>query len=246
MNFDYATLERRIAALEASQSASLRFGRVTSIEGGKTRVELADGQKTVSYDLSTVQSRVLRDQEIKMPDIGEPVACLFSGQGNEQGVVLGAYYNGEENDPGQPQRIDYRRYEDGTELWYDRETHKLVAKVKGDCEIEAEKKIVAKAKEDIEIETEQKASVRAKSMISLQSDECIKINAPVILLEGMLNSTDADGSPGKGVLSGNFVVRNGDVTIPESDATAGAVSLRQHLHEGVESGSSVTQKPVGG
>ena len=44
MSFDFAALERRIAKLEASQTASLRFGRVTGVEGGKIRVQFQDGQ----------------------------------------------------------------------------------------------------------------------------------------------------------------------------------------------------------
>lgn len=187
MTFDFAALERRIAALESAQTASLRFGRVTGVSGGKVRVEFADGQSMNSYDLSTVQSRVLKDQDIKMPDIGEPVVCLFSGQGCEQGVCLGAYYNGQENDPGQPSTMDYHRYEDGTELFYDRQNHKLVAKVMGDCEIDCEKTMVAHAKEEI------------------------TLKAPQIKIQGFLSMENYDGSATTGVLKGHFHVVEGDI-----------------------------------
>ena len=73
MNFDFVDLERRITALESSQTASLRFGRVTAIEGGKCRVQFQDGQGMNSFLLSTVQKRVKRDQDICMPDVEEPV-----------------------------------------------------------------------------------------------------------------------------------------------------------------------------
>ena len=124
--FDFATLERRVAALENASPASLRFGRVTNVEGGKVRVQFKDGQAVVSHTISTLQSRVLKDQDIKMPDIEEPVACLFSGQGHEEGVVLGAYYNEREQDPGQPPAHEYKRYADGTQMFYDREGHTCV------------------------------------------------------------------------------------------------------------------------
>ncbi len=127
--FDFAALERRVAALESFSPASLRFGRVTGIEGGKCRVQLRDGQGVVSHTISTVQPRVLKDQDIKMPDIGEPVACLFSGQGREEGVVLGAYYNEQEQDPKQSPTHDFHRYADGTEQRYDREAHEFVLDV---------------------------------------------------------------------------------------------------------------------
>lgn len=118
-----AALERRIASLEANPAASLRFGSVTGVEGGFARVQLPDGQSMVSALLPTVQSRVLKDQNIKMPDIGEPVACLFSGQGLEAGIVVGACYSPATPDPSQPPHMDYTKYEDGAEICYDREAH---------------------------------------------------------------------------------------------------------------------------
>jgi hypothetical protein len=101
--FDFASLERRVAALEARAPASLRCGKVTGVEGGAARVQLDDGQGVVTMPLPTLQRRVLKDQEIKMPDIGEPVAALFSGQaqGQETGVVLGAVYSPAVPDPGE-------------------------------------------------------------------------------------------------------------------------------------------------
>ena len=59
MKFDYAALERRIAALEANRGASLRFGKVVGVTGGAARVQLADGQDMVSAPLPTLQRRVL-------------------------------------------------------------------------------------------------------------------------------------------------------------------------------------------
>ncbi len=229
MTFDFAALERRVAALESAQTASLRFGRVTSIAGGKARVQFGDGQGMNSYELSTIQRRVLKDQDIKMPDVNEPVACLFAGNGCEQGLVLGAYYNGENSDPGQAQSIDYHRYEDGTELWYDRDGHKLVAKVKGDVIVTAEKTISASAREDVNVESETK----------------IKLKAPDIEIAGFLHMTDVNGNPGKGTLSGDLTVINGGIDVPDRDVSAGSVSLRGHQHEN-SGGSGIGGKPQGG
>ncbi len=238
MNFDYAALERRIAALENSQTASLRMGRVTGISGGKVRVEFADGQKMNSFELSTLQKRVLKDQDIEMPDIGEPVAVLFSGQGCEQGVLLGAYYNGQEGDPGQPAHMDYKRYSDGTELWYDREAHKLIAKVKGDITAEGEKTAKLKAKEEIEAVGEKTITAKAQEDIHVESQTKITLKAPAIEILGVITMMNFDGSATEGTLKGNFNVIEGDVT-------AESVSLRKHQHEH-SGGSGVGGKPVGG
>lgn len=222
MNFDLAALERRVAALEASQTASLRFGRVTGVKGGKCRVQFQDGQGMNSFELSTIQKRTLKDKDICMPDVGEPVACLFSGQGCEQGVCLGAYYNEREADPEQPAHMDYKKYEDGTEIWYDRESHRLVAKVQGDCEVEAEKTIKATCREEAEIHSEKE----------------IKIRAPKIKLMGVLDMENYEGGVTQGTLRGDFHIVEGDVT-------AEAVSLRKHQHL-YSGGNSIGGPPVGG
>lgn len=164
-----------------------------------------------------------------MPDIGEPVACLFAGNGCEQGVLLGAYYNGENAAPGQPASMDYKKYSDGTQIWYDRDNHKLIARVMGDAEIECEKTISAKAKQDVNVESETR----------------IKLKAPEIEIAGFLHMTDVNGNPGKGTLSGDFTVINGGISVPDKDVTAGSVSLRGHQHEN-SGGSGVGGKPVGG
>ena len=223
--FDFAALERRVAALEARQAASLRFGRVTGVDGGKCRVQLRDGQGVVSQPMSTVQRRVLRDQDICMPDIGEPVACLVSGQGCEEGVVLGAYYNSREQAPGQPASHDYRRYEDGTEIFYDRAQHKLIARVRG----------------DIEVETDGHALIRAKKEVRAESETEI-----VLTLAGLLNVTDRDGNPGRGELLGDYRIRRGGLSVPDADVTAGTVSVRGHVHKGVDAGPDTSGTPVGG
>lgn len=137
--FDFAALERRIAALEANRGASLRFGIVTGVntKDGSVRVQLPDGDNMVSAPLRVLQRRSLKDKAQCLPDIGEPVACLFSGQGLESGVVLGAHYSTQTPAPGQQASTDYIVYEDGTEIWYDRKTHRLTLNIMGDVEINA-------------------------------------------------------------------------------------------------------------
>lgn len=65
----------------------VRVGVVTNIypERGTVRVHLVDADDQVSYELSVVYQKTGKDKEYWMPDIGEHVVCLFSGQGMEQG-----------------------------------------------------------------------------------------------------------------------------------------------------------------
>lgn len=229
-DFDFAALERRVSALEDAHAASLRFGRVVGVQGGTARVQLRDGQNVVTASLPTLQRRVLKDQEIKMPDLDEPVAVLFSGQGREAGVVLGACYSPAAPDPQQPQPMEFSRFSDGTVIFYDRVAHKLFAHVEGDAEIVTRGTVTARAQKDILAE----------------SATNITLRAPTITLAGLLRVTDKDGKPGSGELLGNYRILQGGLDVPDNDVTAGDVSVRKHIHDGVESGPSTTNKPVGG
>lgn len=229
MDFDYASLERRIASLESRSPASLRYGRVTGTEGGAARVQLDDADGVVTAPLSTIQKRVLKDQDIKLPDVGEPVAVLTSGQGDEHGIVIGSMYSGAVPDPGQERQMEYCRFEDGTTVTYDRTGHKMVADVQGDVDVTATGNV----------------TVKAEGEIALESSARVRLKAPFIEIAGALVITDEDGGPCQGVLSGSLTVRNGGVSVPDSDVTAGGVSVRGHVHAD-SGGTGNSGTPVGG
>ena len=83
-----ADLEASVARLESRNYVSMRYGRVTETKDGEAQIQLngADELNTNSYQ--TLQRRVLRDQKIKLPDIGDTALVLESGQGEEQGPIL--------------------------------------------------------------------------------------------------------------------------------------------------------------
>lgn len=269
--YDFAELERRVARLEEMASASLRFGKVTGVEGGHVRVEMPDGQNVVTHTLPTLQRRVLKDQEIKMPDIGEPVAILCTGKsdGQTDGIVLGAVYSPTAKDPGQPAHMEYARFTDGTEVSYDREGHKLYLSVQGEIEVLTTKNISVKTKADIDVQAEGKVSLEAQGDVSvkthanLQAEALgnimakagaqahieaaagITLKAPVIKICGMLTVTDMDGNPGRGILRGTYILKDGSFHVPDEDVTAGAVSVRKHVHEN-SGGNGLSGKPAGG
>lgn len=245
--FDMAALERRVAALEKAAPASLRFGRVVSTQGGTCRVELPDGQGMVSNPLPTLQRRVLRDQEIKLPDVGEPVAVLFSGQGCEAGVVLGAYYNPQEQDPGMAAAEDFSRYADGTVLHYDREGHKAeIVMPTGTvhCRVDAADITVQPDKIRMELGatvtvTEQAIELKLGAACITVTGRSVHVEAPEIELAGQLTHTGTSGAAGSGTLKGTYHVVEGDMDVQ-------GVSVRTHTHSGVETGGGTTGAPVGG
>lgn len=117
----------------------VRVGVVTNTypERGTVRVHLVDTDDQVSFELPVVYAKTNKDKEYWMPDVGEHVVCLFSGQGMEQGFVLGAIYSQADTVPVSSQDKYHVRFEDGTSIEYDRAEHKLKADVKGSVEIKA-------------------------------------------------------------------------------------------------------------
>lgn len=144
---DLAKLERRIKELENNRGSSFRFAEVTSVDEktGTARVKLPDGENLVSMPLRVSQRRTLKDQSQELPDVGEHVACLFTGQGFEQGVVLGAVYSRPDASPGRPSHCWYMKFEDGTEVEYDRKSHSLTMTVKGSIRIKTDDPISIEA-----------------------------------------------------------------------------------------------------
>ena len=238
--FDYAQQERRIAALEANRGASLRFGIVTGVDpaSGAARVQLPDGDGMVTMPLRVLGRRTLKDKAQTLPDIGEPVACLFSGQGLEQGVILGAHYTANTPSPGQEAPLDYVRYEDGTELWYDRVRHKLIAKVHGDIDAETTGSVDLRAARKLTASVQGEATVTSEASLSLK--------APRISLAGKLSCTGYDGGPGEAEIPGRMNIRKGDLAVRDGDVSADDVSLKGHLHTGVDTGSGTSGGPLGG
>ena len=168
---DLAQLERRIKELENNRGASFRFAEVVAVDEktGTARVKLPDGENLVSMPLRVSQKRTLKDQAQMLPDVGEHVACLFTGQGFEQGLILGAVYSKPDPSPGKPSHVDYVTYEDGTEIEYDRKTHKLTANVKGSADVQADREI----------------NLRSATVLTLQGDQQINLATPNLSIGGL-------------------------------------------------------------
>lgn len=124
----------------------VRVGIVTAVypERGTVRVTMSDVDDLQTYELQVVVPKTHKDKEFWMPDVGEQVVCLFSGQGLERGWVLGAVYSQADTVPEASRDKWIKRFEDGTIIEYDRKEHHLKIFVRGDITIEAEGNIVIK------------------------------------------------------------------------------------------------------
>ena len=190
---DFARLERRIKALEANRGALLRFGEVSGVdeENGTARVCLPDADKLVTMPLRVLQQRTLKDQHQELPDIGEQVVCLFAGQGFEQGVVLGAVYSDKAPCPAHEPQVQYRKYEDGTELEYDRKSHRLTGTVKGWVDLTVEKDVTVKVLQKVTIDAADDVLIKSGKTITLEGATSIILRTPSLIIQGIQGACNA-------------------------------------------------------
>lgn len=95
------SLEGRIAALEEQAKNVLRVGVVVErqVDGCRVRVQFPDNSELVSYWCRVLARKTHLDKEFWLPDLGELVVCAFLPFGHEQGFVLGAAYNAQDQVP---------------------------------------------------------------------------------------------------------------------------------------------------
>jgi len=135
-------IERRLRNLEVLASNILKIGKVVNRypDKGTVRVEFekaSEEDKTISYELSVLQPKTLKDKFYYMPEEGEYVLCVFLPYAPDIGFVIGAYYNSVIPTPISDNNKWHKTFEDGTILEYDKKSHKLTAIVNGDIEITA-------------------------------------------------------------------------------------------------------------
>ncbi len=190
---DFAKLERRLRALEANKGATLRFCEVTAVDeaAGSARVRIPDGEGMVTQPLRVLQQRTLKDQHQELPDIGEHVACLFTGQGFEQGLVLGAVYSSKEPAPGRPPHAWYRKFQDGTELQYDREEHMLSGTVKGEVDLTVEKDVKLIVQQKVTLDAKDDVLIKSGKTITLEGATSIVLRTPSLVMQGISGTCKA-------------------------------------------------------
>lgn len=73
----------------------IRVGNVDSInaENGTVRVRFPDRDDKITGELKVIYSKTHKDKDYYMPDIDEIVVCIFLPNQQEEGFVLGTFYN---------------------------------------------------------------------------------------------------------------------------------------------------------
>lgn len=117
--------------LRSVLSELIRVGKVTSTndEQASARVQFADRDDVVSYDLPVIVKNTLQNKDYWMPDINEQVLCLFLPIGIEQGFIIGSFYTGVVSANQNTKEVREAKFKDGTSVSYNRENHTLTVDV---------------------------------------------------------------------------------------------------------------------
>jgi phage baseplate assembly protein V len=120
----------------------LRFGTITEVkpEKGLARVQFAEDDITSAW-LPIVQDNTLGDKNYRSMKVNEHVACLMDEHA-ENGVIVGAIYNKKDTPAYSGEKVGVK-FEDGTEVVYDKSTSTYTIKSQG--------KVVVDTQDDVDI-----------------------------------------------------------------------------------------------
>jgi|SRR5579871_997474 len=179
----------------------------------------------------------LKDKESWPLNAQEHVVCLCDHR-LEEGVVLGAICSDVDTpDSGAGPGLFRKIFEDGTVLQYDKSSHELKADVQG--------KVTINATQDVDVTTQ--TNLNATAIIQA------KITAPIVKIDGNVTVNGVITAGGLALaavsgVSGADGKVHGDIKITgevaaDGDVKSGVISLSEHIHGGVTTGSGVTSTP---
>jgi phage baseplate assembly protein V len=125
----------------------IRRGIVVAVDEktARVRVQMPDLDNIVSNWLPVLNHKTHQDKAYWLPDLNEYVIVAFDEEGeHSDGYVLGSIYNEADKPPVASKDKYFIRFNDGTEIEYDRQQHNLRISVKGNITIEASGNIVIK------------------------------------------------------------------------------------------------------
>lgn len=218
-----ADVQRRLANL-------LRQGQVAEVQYAPPRIRVRSGDLLTAWIPWLAQA----DGNKRVwapPAIGQPVTLLSPGGELENAVALPGTFSSAHAAPADSGEIDRTTHADGAVIEYDRAAHRLAATLP-----EAGEAITTIGAATVSQKTTEIRLAVAGASITITAGE-VRIAAAAISLIGE-NTGRATAT-----LRGDFHLI-GTLTGTEGDITAEAISLRQHHHTGVQSGSGQSGTPV--
>ncbi len=217
---------------EIKSGCVLKIGEVTSLDpsGCKVRVTFDDEDSVTSDWLPVLQPNTLDNHDYRMPDIGEDVLCLFTGESAETGFVIGSFYAGEIQPPTSSGDIRMVQFKDGSVIQYDRGGHKLKVVISG-TKIEADQ-------QNINVTAPQKIKNSGGRQVDIEGGSMVNIATPVLNLtvggtKMTLNGSSATLESQNLTLKGSLTV-TGNMNVQGNISGTGSMSV-----SGVVSGSNI-------
>ena len=117
----------------------IRVGNVDSINAGNgtVRVRFPDRDDKVSKELKVIYNKTHQDKSYFIPEINEIVLCVFLPGTQEEGFVLGSFYNQEDIVPVSDPNKKGWYFSDGGIIEYDKAKGTLFINAIGKVEITA-------------------------------------------------------------------------------------------------------------
>lgn len=216
----------------------IKLGEISSIDPGRgtARVVFDDEDGLVSYDLPVLQRNTLKNHDFVMPDIGEDAIVLFFGEGQEDGVIIGAIYAGEVTPPESTENRRTVVFDDDTRVCYDRQEHKLTVTIEGT-------EIVFN-RQDGSITVPNAVTINCTTA-TVNASSSVTLDTPKTDITGVLNVTGLITGKGGLAVSGGggaAVTVSGNMNLEgqidaSSDVVAGGISLMNHKHQEQGDGS---------
>lgn len=109
-----------------AHNCELRTGYISAYDQARhmARVIFPDKGNLVSGWLPVSVRNSLKNHDEHHLDINEHVACIFNGNGLEEGIIISALYDDKNKPPESDSNIRKILFEDGSVITYDRGSHK--------------------------------------------------------------------------------------------------------------------------
>lgn len=213
----------------------LKFGIVSGIKPGFAKVSFEEDGIVTDW-LPVLVRKSKSDKESWQLEANEHVACLMD-EYVEEGIVIGAIPNDQdEPDSGEGAGKWRKKFADGTVIEYDRLNHKMTVDVKGSLDA----KTTGEASIDAGTTLTAKAAVKATvEAVAIELKGNVVVSGT--LSAGAISTNTGGGGTGKLEIAGDITL-TGKIEAT-GDIKAGTVSLKSHVHPGVQSGAGTTGLP---
>ncbi|MFO7597082.1 MAG: hypothetical protein R6W92_12165, partial [Desulfocurvibacter africanus] len=90
----FGDIDKRLRDLETLLANLVRVGEVTAVypATATARVRFQEKQGVVTAELHVPARTAHRNKDYAMPDVGEPVLCVFLPRGREAGFILCSFH----------------------------------------------------------------------------------------------------------------------------------------------------------